>query len=73
MTNLVTSRCELRRRKHAQTDRQTDSGELKGEIPAERQSTAEVIVALLHSHALVKGYSGRQRRRRRPLHPASTC
>ena len=43
-------------------------GTLKGEIPAERQAKAEEIIAMLHSHALVKGYSGGNAV---PLHAAS--
>ena len=41
---------------------------LKGEIPVERQAKAEEIIALLHSHGLVKGYSGGNAV---PLHAAS--
>ena len=43
-------------------------GTLKGEIPAERQAKAEEIIAMLHSHTLVKGYSGGNAV---PLHAAS--
>ena len=37
---------------------QLTCGTLKGGIPVERQAKAEAIIALLHSHGLVKGYSG---------------
>ena len=33
-------------------------GDLKTEIPVEHQAKAEEVIAMLHSHSLVKGYHG---------------